>query len=119
MVNQVKVVSILMIVNGTLWVLFGGLFAAIGPLLMAILMGGGGAKRPGDDVAMMVGAGYNIVTGLLAIAVGILLIVAGLRCMKFRGRVLGIIALFGNVLALPTCSLITCVALIMALATMI
>jgi hypothetical protein len=119
MVSQVKVISILMIVNGVCWLLFGGLYAAFGPLLAYILVAGPPPANPDDKIGMKIGVFYCTVTGLIAVIVGLLLIVAGIRCLKFRGRVLGIVALFCNVLALPTCSLPTCLAVIMSLVTMI
>ncbi len=104
MVSQVQVVSILMIIHGALISLMGLLFAALGPFLFA--MESSTARRR-DDTGLAVMMIIFLIGGLLLLTVGVLHIIAGVRCLKFRGRVLAMVALFANIVALPTgyCSL--------------
>jgi hypothetical protein len=101
MVGQVKVVGILMMVNGALSILMGGLYAAMGSMFVFGLPGGpppgGGGPPPGLFAAI-----YGVIGGLVLLS-GLLNAVAGFRVVTFRNRVLGIIALFSNLLALFTC----------------
>jgi hypothetical protein len=101
MVGQVKVVGILMIVNGVLLILMGGFYAAMGSMFAFGLPGGpppgGGGPPPGLFLAI-----YGVIGGSV-ICSGLLNAVAGYRVMTFRNRVFGIIALFSNILGLLTC----------------
>jgi hypothetical protein len=101
MVAHVKLAGILMIVNGVLTILMGGFYAAMGSMLVFGFPGGpapGGAGPPPGIFAAIYG-----VIGAGVIAVGLLNAVAGFRVSAFRNRVLGIVALFSNLLAMFTC----------------
>jgi hypothetical protein len=107
MVNQVQVVSILMIVHGALASLMGLFFAAMGPTMYALFSLEKKDPRarhgPADEAVFTVISVVYVVLGLLILAVGVLNIVAGVRGLKFRGRVLALVALFSNVIPLITC----------------
>lgn len=100
MVGQVKIVGILMMVNGLTVTLMGGLYVAMGSFMMAAMpaapAGGGGAP---PEFFLII---YGVLGGVTAL-VGIFNVVAGYRVMTMRNRVLGIIALFSNLLAMMTC----------------
>jgi hypothetical protein len=99
-VGQVKVVGILMLVHGITVVIMGGILAAVGIWILA-RVGGGGAGGAGGE-PMIVGVVYTA-WGLMIVALGILNSVAGVRVMSFRNRVLGLVALFSNILVLFSC----------------
>lgn len=103
MVNQVKVVSILMIVQGGLATVMGLLYAIAGPSLMAFVISQEKNVRAADKQALTVVTVYYLTSGLLAIVAGALNIFGGIRGLKFRSRTFLIVSLFANVLALATC----------------
>lgn len=111
MLNQVRVVSILMIVQGSLCVLMGGLLLigslVLGPVLQADLgrqAPGGGPKPPFDPAyaPMIVVAIYGTM-GLAGLIPGGLLIYAGIRNYGFRGWTLGVTALSLGLASMVTC----------------
>jgi hypothetical protein len=110
-VGQVKIVGILMIVHGATVVIMGGLLAFLGSFIAFGMPagpppGGGGAAAGGGPppagVQAMVSAIY-IGWGAVIAVVGILNGIAGFRIMYLRGRVLALVALFANIVAVMTC----------------
>jgi hypothetical protein len=99
-VGQVKIVGILMMVNGMTVALMGVLYAAMGPLMMAVMppppAGGGG---PPQELFLVI---YGVQGGVTLLC-GILNVIAGYRVMTMRNRVFGIVALFTNLISLMTC----------------
>lgn len=106
MVSQVKVVAILMIVYGAIMSLTGLGVAAFVPFMIAV-DNSASVNRRRDETGMMVMLVIFLVGGLLILAIGVLHLIAGIRCLKFRGRVLALVALFSNIPAVFTgyCSL--------------
>jgi hypothetical protein len=106
MVNQVQVVAILMIVNGALVSLMGLFYTAMGPLMCTLIslapQGPGGPKAE-DKFAFTAISGAYVVIGLPTIACGVLNIVAGIRCLSFRNRILALVAMFSNTITVFTC----------------
>jgi hypothetical protein len=105
MVPQVQVVSILMIVNGSLVSLMGLLLAAVGPT-MFVVVGMDQHKapmRPDDRTALTIITVAYTVGGVLVLTAGVLNVIAGIRSLKFRGRALALTALFFNIIPLFTC----------------
>ena len=100
MVSQVKIVGILMLVHGITVTLMGALYAAVGPMVMAFAppppAGGGG---PPPELLLVI----YVVMGSVIMVVGVINIIAGYRVMTMRNRVLGIVALFLNILPMLTC----------------
>jgi hypothetical protein len=102
MVNQVRVVAILNIVQGVLELLMGGMLVLVGGMFVAMReeMLRDAVQRGEANPELMV----NIMTGaMLAIGgvpllTGILRIVAGIRNLVFRSRVLAMISLFAGLL---------------------
>jgi hypothetical protein len=100
MVGQVKIVGILMMVNGLTVALMGGLYIAVGSFMMAAMPGppaGGGGPPP--ELFLII---YGVLGAVTAL-VGIFNVVAGYRVMTMRNRVLGLVALFSNLIAMMTC----------------
>jgi|SoiMethySBSTD1v2_1073268.scaffolds.fasta_scaffold194602_2 hypothetical protein len=101
MVGQVKIVGILMIVHGLTVMIMGGILAALGIMMAgAAPPGGGGPGGPPDPVIFVI---IYIAWGGVIAACGLLNSVAGFRVMTFHNRILGLIALFSNILALLSC----------------
>ena len=107
MVNQVKVVAILMIVNGALVSFMGLFYTAMGPLMCTVISlappGGAGGPKPDEKVAITAISGIYVVIGLPTLACGLLNIVAGIRSLSFRNRILALVALFSNIGTVFTC----------------
>jgi len=99
-VGQIKIVGILMMVNGAIIAIVGALYAAMGPMMMAIAppppAAGGG---PPPELFLII---YGVLGGVILIS-GAVNVVAGFRVMSMRNRVFGIVALFLNVVSLITC----------------
>ena len=106
LVPQVQVVAILMIVNGALVTLMGLLYALMVPFMVNMMSfappGPGGAAGPSTTQAGIIYAIY-LAIGLPVAAVGVLNIVAGIRCLRLRGRILALVALFSNLVPMFTC----------------
>jgi len=110
MVRQVLVVSILMIIHGVMLAVMGLYLAVAGPTFLSAFGQAMQAQQnvPEKDKAAVasmgsIGAGVLIVLGVVVLLVGLLHIVGGIRCLRFRGRVLALLALFANILPLFTC----------------
>jgi hypothetical protein len=103
MINQVKVVSILMIVQGSLESLMGLLYLAMGPLLMAMRPAFNSSKMPlGGDEFLTFATWLYVILGALVLTTGVLNIIAGVRAIHHRSRTFVIVALFMNVIPLIT-----------------
>jgi uncharacterized membrane protein HdeD (DUF308 family) len=105
MVNQVPVVAILLIIEGILECLAGLFVAAMGPMMFTMMSQvpqQPGMQQPPKEVVGIMGAVY-VVLGVVVLCVGILRIVAGIRNLKYRGRVLAIVALAAGILPSLTC----------------
>jgi hypothetical protein len=98
MVGQVKVVGILMIVHGVIVALVGVLYAVASSMFMFITPPAGGGGPPPELFLAI-----YIALGTVIFSCGVLNAVAGYRVMTLRNRVLGLIALFTNVVPLITC----------------
>jgi hypothetical protein len=99
-VGQVKVVGILMIVHGMTVAIMGVIYALASSAFMFFTPppppGGGG---PPAELFMAI----YIAIGVVIFSCGVLNSVAGYRIMNLRNRVLGLIALFANLVPLLTC----------------
>lgn len=105
MVNQVPVVAILMIIQGVLESLTGLVLAAMGPLMFSVLSNvqpQPGVQPPPKEMAGVL-SGVYLVMGIGILALGVLRIVAGVRNLKYRGRILGIVAMSAGLLTSFTC----------------
>jgi hypothetical protein len=110
MVRQVPLLAVLSIVQGGLECLAGVLYAAMGPLMRTFLdaaleqQAREGGVRPElpPAFATWMAAAY-VLLGLASLAVGVLRIVAGVRGLKYRGRILGIVSLAVGVVSFLTC----------------
>ena len=114
MVKQISVVAILMIVQGVLEWLMGLLLVAAGffmPALMEFMkeqqkqQGGQGAmpmpflpEELGDLLTVI-----YLALGAGCLLAGTLKLIAGIRNLRYRGRVLGIVAQIMGIFSLPTC----------------
>jgi len=97
-VGQVKIVGILMIIHGILVLLVGGGLAAFAVYMVTSM-----PAPPGGGPEPYIVFGLYLALGLMFLVCGILNAVAGVRVMAFRNRVLGLVALFSNVLVLMSC----------------
>ncbi|GEM_PF-4988230 len=100
MVNQVTVIGILMIVNGSLATLLGILIAIVGPLMFSLFTQQG-AQMPQEaqQVVTVISVVYLVYGSVIAIA-GIMNIAGGISALRFRSRNFVITALFFNIAAL-------------------
>ena len=99
-VPQVTVVSILMIVQGSLVSLAGLFLLFLGPAMFSL---NGSTHRAQEEQFITVLGGIYILLGGLLVGVGGLNIVAGIKNLKYRGRTLGITALSLGGLAIFGC----------------
>ena len=104
-VHHVRVVAILMIVQGALELLAGlglGTFAIVMPQMMKADMQRLPQQQMPQNVFWVVTVMYGGMAAA-ALAAALLHITAGLRNYRFRGRILGIVALAGGLLTFFTC----------------
>jgi hypothetical protein len=97
-VGQVKIVGILMLVHGCTVILMGGMIAALGSWMMFAMP----AQPAGGPPPALFAVIYGVYGGLIALC-GLLNAVAGFRVMSFRNRVLGLVALFSNIVVFMSC----------------
>jgi hypothetical protein len=102
MVQQVPIVGILMIVHGGLVSLMGLLYAILGPTMFALVQMDKSARADDRTMMAVMSVGY-IGCGLLVLAVGVLHILSGIQCLRFRNRILILTTLFCNIPVLFTC----------------
>ena len=101
--HQVKLLAILMLVQGSMEALYGLMFVALGPLMLTMIaIDPGTASQPPPPA--WVAAIYPAL-GLPTLIGGSLKLWAGVLNLRFRGRTLGIAALFTGLLAIPSCAL--------------
>jgi hypothetical protein len=99
-VGQVKIVGILMMVNGLTVAIMGAVYVGLGFFMNAAMPAppaAAGGGFPAELFLIIYGA-----LGSVTFIVGIFNVVAGYRVMTVRNRVLGLVALFSNILALMT-----------------
>jgi hypothetical protein len=110
MASHVPVIAILMIVQGVLEILMGlflSVMAFVIPSMLAEMQRGGrggGFAGPGlpegfQEMATVIYLGM----GACGLVAGLLHTVAGIRNLSYRGRTLGLVALFGGILSVGTC----------------
>ncbi|CAN5815146.1 hypothetical protein BH09MYX1_BH09MYX1_44090 [soil metagenome] len=102
--RQIKVVAILLIVQGALELIMGGFFCIMGPVMMSVMSAApppssGGAPPPPPEVF----AGIYIAMGLPTAIAGILRIVSGIYNVRLRARTLGYVALGAGLLSMASC----------------
>ena len=107
LVYHVRVVAILMLVQGALELLaalvFGAFAAVIGPMMSQVQKEAQPPMAPApEQVFWIMTATYGVMAAA-ALIVAVLHIVAGLRNYRFRGRTVGFVALAGGLLAFFTC----------------
>jgi hypothetical protein len=104
MVSQVQIVAIMMLINGGLACLMGGLLVAVGPLMWSMLsMDPGRPKGPGEEKLITAISIIYVVAGIVVLLGGVMSIVGGIRGLKFRNRGLVLAALFCNILPVFSC----------------
>lgn len=105
--SHVPIVAILMMVQGGLEVLIAGYVLVMG-VIMAVYMGGAaGAPPPGQgpppEMVGWIMGGMYLVFGAALMAGAILKLVAGYRNYRFRGRILGMAAMFSGLATVVGC----------------
>ena len=101
-VPQVTVVSILMIVQGSLVTLVGLFLLIMGPAMFSLNASNHRAGAEQERFISILG-GFYILFGGLLVGVGGLNIAAGIKNLKYRSRTLGITALSLGALAMFSC----------------
>lgn len=108
MVPQVTIIGILMIVNGSLCVLYGILLIFMGPFMSSMFNIQGAPPQAQPQVQQMqqmvqVISVVYIVLGAASALAGIMNIAGGIAALRFRSRGFVITALFFNAAAFGTC----------------
>jgi hypothetical protein len=111
MANQVIVVAILMIVQGVLECLMGIFLAVMALVFVPSFLEMAERQQkgaPGGPPGMPPGfaelaTGIYLVMGLAGLIAGIAHLVAGIRNVSYRGRVLGMVAMFLGLISIGTC----------------
>src|SRR5690349_17482371 len=102
MVNQVPIVAGLLIAQGILETLMGLFFVGVGIVMKVVPQfnkTGGGEPFDFSTFGLLLYGGG----GVLNLAAGILNITAGVKNVKYRGRILGIVALISGVVTIFPC----------------
>ena len=108
MVPQVTVIGILMIVNGSLCVLYGMLLVFLGPFMSSFINFQGAPPQAqaqvqqAQQVMQVVSIVYIVLGSFVAIA-GCMNIAGGIAALKYRSRAFVITALFFNLVPSFTC----------------
>src|SRR5262245_46001980 len=102
--RHIKIVAILLMVEGGLEALMGIFLCVMGPVMMAFMQAApppssGGAPPPPPELFGAIYIGMGAVT-LLA---GIIKVVGGIRNVSFKSRTLGFIALGSSLLSFASC----------------
>jgi hypothetical protein len=101
--RQIKIVAILLIVQGALEACMGLFLCVMGPVMMGILASAPPPSSGGSAPPPALFGGIYIVMGLATLIGGVLKIVAGARNVKYRGRVLGFVAMGSGILSMLSC----------------
>jgi hypothetical protein len=112
MVNQVRVSAILMIVHGVLIAILA-LGIAVAGLLIIVASQEDKNMRHDDKSAMAVFSVIMLGFGALSVVIGALHVAAGIMNLRFRGRILAIVALCSNVVVILSLGLCSVVAIAM------
>lgn len=102
--RQIKIVAILLIVQGSLEILMGGFLSIMGPVMMSVMSAApppttGGSPPPPPEFM----AGMYLAMGIPTLLAGILKIVSGIYGVRVKGRVLGYVALGSGLVSAASC----------------
>ncbi len=102
--RQIKIVAILLMVEGSLETLMGILLCVMGPVMMTFMKAAPPPSTPGatPPPPELFGVIY-VAMGVVTLAAGVLKVVAGVRNVSFKGRVLGFVALASCVMSMMSC----------------
>jgi len=108
LVPQVRIVAILMMIQGVLEILMGIYFVVLGvvmPQMLASNMANQPNQPPPDQVEMIsnITVGVFLAGGAIVLLIGVLRLVAGIRGVTYRGRMLGLFTHFAGFLVIATC----------------
>ncbi len=100
--RQIKIVAILLMVEGGLESLMGIFLCVMGPVMMAILNSApppsSGSAPPPEWLG-----GIYIAMGVATLLGGVIKVIGGIRNVSFKGRTLGFIALGSGILSFASC----------------
>ena len=99
--RQIKIVAILMIVQGAMETAMGLFLCVMGPVMFGLMSSAPAPSGGGPPPALF--GGIYIAMGLPTLIAGVLKIVAGIRNVKCRGKVLGFVALGSGILSMASC----------------
>ena len=101
--RQVKIVAILLIVQGALEVAMGLFLCVMGPVMFSLMSSSPPPSSGGPTPPAALFGGIYLAMGLITLIAGVLKIVGGARNVKFRGRTLGFVALASGVVSMASC----------------
>ena len=101
--RQIKVVAILLIIEGALEVLAGIFFCVMGPVATALFSSSPPPSTGGPPPNPELIGGLYIGMGVITLIASIPKIVAGIRNVSLKGRTLGFVGLGSCVLSLGSC----------------
>lgn len=105
--SQIRVISILLIVHGVMLTLMGFFLIGMAVVMPTFIAAHNQQLKqpsgpPPEQLQTILLATYGLM-GAAGLIPGILQIVAGVNNLRLRGRVLGIVALLGGMVAVGTC----------------
>jgi MFS family permease len=110
MVPQVRIIGILMIVNGVLCILYGFVLMAMGPFMQSVFAMQGAQAPPQQQAQiqqmqqmMKIFVWVYAALGIANAAGGIVNIAAGIPAMRYRRRTFVIVGLLANVATFASC----------------
>lgn len=101
--RQIKVVAILLMVQGGLEAAMGMFLCVMGPVMFGIMSSAPPPSSGGPAPPAALFGGIYLVMGIPTLIAGVLKIVAGVRNVKYRGKTLGFIALGSGILSAASC----------------
>lgn len=101
--RQIKIVAILLIVQGALEVCMGLFLSVMGPVMFGILSSAPPPSSGGPAPPAALFGGIYLAMGLATLIAGVLKLVSGIRNLKCRGRTLGFVAFGSGILTMMSC----------------
>ncbi len=100
--RQIKIVAILLMVEGAFEALMGIFYIIMGPVMMTFMRSAPSTTAPGGPPPEMFGAIY-IAMGAATLLAAIIKVIGGIRNVSLKSRTLGFIALGSGILSFASC----------------
>jgi hypothetical protein len=98
MARHIRIVSVLLIIHAALLLILGVVFLGMAAMIEAEFRSM--ARRVDTPEVLWIGMGG---AGVGVLTVAVIQLVAGIKGLRVRGRALGLVALFSNLMILSTC----------------